>query len=260
MLLITKGTSSSYSIWSTMNKQLQGRGMAYININKRIRRLTKAGLLEETKIGESIHGRKDYKITMKGIEKLTPYILTHPEEVQNIIQYMDKFGQDKTAFGELLVFRIGFMLGVANVYLKSMGSPELTEIFSKKGAAQWGKLKESMNELSVLMKSVGPQQEDIDTVLTKYYDDLCHKLETKNIMSTLQDNGTKIRLSYIHPHKPKDIAKLTKLNIEKMKKTLPQTTGTMKYLEKIIKSIDEGRFKEAKTTEPTGEKIIYIET
>jgi hypothetical protein len=56
--------------------------------------LAKAGLIEETKIGKkSIHGRKDYKVTMIGMEILIPYVIkTHPEIILTVFEYVDRFG------------------------------------------------------------------------------------------------------------------------------------------------------------------------
>lgn len=73
--------------------------MAYNNVNKRIMNLVKDGLLEEVKIGESIHGRKDFKLTMKGLEQLMPHVTAHPESAKTIHAYMDRFKLDKQAFG-----------------------------------------------------------------------------------------------------------------------------------------------------------------
>lgn len=94
--------------------------MAYNNVNKRIVNLAKAGLLEETKIGESIHGRKDYKLTMKGLSELIPHILAHPEEVKNIVRYIDQFGLDKESFEEILLDKIGSSLTMLSLYLTSV--------------------------------------------------------------------------------------------------------------------------------------------
>jgi hypothetical protein len=90
--------------------------MAYNNVNKRIVNLANVGLLEEVKIGESIHGRKDYKVNMNGLELLIPEILTHPKEIENIVRYMDKFGLDKDIFESLLLEKYASVTKLVNEY------------------------------------------------------------------------------------------------------------------------------------------------
>jgi hypothetical protein len=97
--------------------------MAYNNVNKRILNLAKNGSLEDVKtgIGEpSIHGRKDYKLTTKGLEQLMPYVITHPEYAKAIHEYMDRFNVNKQAFGNVLVDNVVSRIDSENEYLTSM--------------------------------------------------------------------------------------------------------------------------------------------
>lgn len=55
-------------------------------------------------------------------------------------------------------------------------------------------------------------------------------------MSTLQDNGTKIRLS-------------SNLNIEKMKKSLPRTPKIVEYLKSLIIDLEQAQTKPKTKTE-----------
>jgi len=124
MSLITKGYSSSYTIWSAMKKEAKERAngkkvMAYININKRVTELARMGLLEELKPDEhavNIHGRKDYKVTMKGMEQLVPYFLEHPEAIRDLTDYLNKVGLDKYQFAILLKEKYASATEALNVY------------------------------------------------------------------------------------------------------------------------------------------------
>jgi hypothetical protein len=131
LLLIIRGYTSSYAIWSHIKNEVKEKGttylkiMAYNNVNKRILNLAKNGLLEDVKtgIGEpSIHGRKDYKLTTNGLEQLTPYVITHPEYAKAIHEYMDRFNVDKQAFGNVLVDNVVSRIDSENEYLISMKS------------------------------------------------------------------------------------------------------------------------------------------
>ena len=88
-----------------MNEESGENAFSYKNIGKRFVRLAKHVILEEIKLEgvENLHGRKDYRLTAKGLEYLLPYVLMHPEEVQNMVRYMDKFEIDKEGFGEALL-------------------------------------------------------------------------------------------------------------------------------------------------------------
>jgi hypothetical protein len=112
LLFVMKGCRSSYAIWSAMKKATEKKGlerklMTYRNNNKRVIRLARLGLIEEMKPDMhtvNIHGRKDYKVTEKGMEQLAPYILTHPEDVKEFIQeYMYKNPSNKHKLGQILM-------------------------------------------------------------------------------------------------------------------------------------------------------------
>lgn len=174
MFLITKGNPSVYSVWSAMNRQMQGRGLAYVNVKKRVRRMTRLGYLDLTEsfavsVTKGIEaaargklstprGRIEYKVTMKGLEALIPYqILIHPEEIQTIIEYTDRFNQhldmDKQAFADLLISRISSLVRAANQFMGYAKQSKISLTKSSKLEA----LPKEMNELSRLI-SVIPKQ------------------------------------------------------------------------------------------------------
>jgi hypothetical protein len=98
MRLITKDHSSAYAVWSAYKKEHGTKAMGYKNVNKRITKLLKAGFLEEIKPDSytvNIHGRKDYKLTVDGMEQVILNILMYPKEIQNIVRYMNQIGLDK---------------------------------------------------------------------------------------------------------------------------------------------------------------------
>jgi hypothetical protein len=80
IILITKGYTSAYAVWSAMKtesntKSTPKKVLAYKNIYQRIINLAKLGFLEEVDLVH-MHGRRDFKVTAKGIEHLleTPKI------------------------------------------------------------------------------------------------------------------------------------------------------------------------------------------
>lgn len=101
------------------------RVMAYININKRITELANMGLLEEIKPNVhtvNIHGRKDYKVTLKGLGRLMLQpILSPAEDVEVITTYMDRVGLDKRVFVNRLIDEIDSNLDFTNQYLQTIG-------------------------------------------------------------------------------------------------------------------------------------------
>jgi hypothetical protein len=119
ILFVTKGHSSPYSIWSGLNKQAQGKGMAYINIKKRVLRLAEAGLLERAASltgannNASVRDRKDYKVTRKGLEQLVSHVILHPEDVKDITEY-------NPTFGEMLITKMTPMINSTDECLKSI--------------------------------------------------------------------------------------------------------------------------------------------
>lgn len=108
--MITRGHSNSYAIYRQLKKEAEEksiRSMTYKNTNRRILLLVQVGVIEEIKYTERVpHGRIDYKLTVKGLEYLLPYILMHPEEVRSMVSYMNKFSIDKKGFGEVLLKRL----------------------------------------------------------------------------------------------------------------------------------------------------------
>jgi hypothetical protein len=116
--MVTKGCTSGYAVWVQMKKENENV-MVYKNIGRRVLLLQEGGFIEEIKLEgvENLHGRKDYKLTIKGLEQLIPYFLTHTEEIENIVQYMDKFKLDKTLFQKLLTERVKSTLQVLDKYL-----------------------------------------------------------------------------------------------------------------------------------------------
>jgi len=103
--LIMKGYTSSYSIWSYLKQKAEKdpklTGISYKNVNKRFIKLIKIKAIEEIQIPgtSNIHGRKDFRVSLTGLELLIPYFKKYPKEIQNIVMYMDKIGLDKNLFG-----------------------------------------------------------------------------------------------------------------------------------------------------------------
>jgi hypothetical protein len=102
--MLTKGCTSAYTTWIQMIKELEEGALTYKNVGKRFVKLANHGIIEEVKLDiENIHGRKDYKITMKGFEILLSYIIGHPQDMQSIVDYVNKFDVDKHQLGLLLM-------------------------------------------------------------------------------------------------------------------------------------------------------------
>jgi hypothetical protein len=130
LLLVTKGCTSAYSVWTTMKKEAKDgnnnnnrKVMTYRNTNKRVLRLAKVGLLEEIKSNPhtvNIHGRKDYKVSMTGLSCLMPRIMTQSADANSIISYMERFGLDKRAFGDLLISQVASRIDSATQHLESI--------------------------------------------------------------------------------------------------------------------------------------------
>ena len=125
--MITKGYTSAYAIHRVMKKEAEVneklKVISYKNIAERMLRLVKDGLIEETEEIDgkrSIHGRKDYKLTNKGALSLIPHIMTHPEDVKNISEYIVRFNLDKQAFENILVSNVVTSMESEIEYLTSM--------------------------------------------------------------------------------------------------------------------------------------------
>jgi hypothetical protein len=116
ILLITKGHTSSYSIWTAMTAEAKRKSkpdkvIAYKNIHQRALNLLKHGYLEEIKFDLiNMHGRRDYKLTLKGMKQLVPHLKQHPDNVKHLIEYMDKIKFRKELFINVLVDEWGFLI------------------------------------------------------------------------------------------------------------------------------------------------------
>lgn len=82
--------------------------MAYNNVNKRVVDLHKKGYLELAEIDDgspNIHSRRDYKLSVTGMNELIRYLISNYEylgskfEILSLIKYMDEFGLDKQHHG-----------------------------------------------------------------------------------------------------------------------------------------------------------------
>jgi hypothetical protein len=108
-----------------MNEESGENAFSYKNIGKRFVRLAKHAILEEINLQgvENLHGRKDYRLTTKGLEYLLPYVLMHPVEVQNMVRYMDKFEIDKKGFGQALLRTLLIIAETISEYQKVTNIP-----------------------------------------------------------------------------------------------------------------------------------------
>jgi hypothetical protein len=156
ILLIMKGKKSSYSVWAYMTKESkEGRRtkkvMTYRNINKRVIRLAKLGLIQEIKVDDphsvNIHGRKDYKITLKGLECIIPQMIAYPEDIKTIIEYMDKFRVDKRSIGPVLAEKAASAFQSINQLSRFMDSPEIKEMYARKHMMEMKPLQDEVNKL-----------------------------------------------------------------------------------------------------------------
>jgi hypothetical protein len=115
LILITRGHTSSYSIWSAMKEEAKRKSnpkkvLAYKNIHQRALNLLKHGYLEEIKFDLiNMHGRRDYKLTLKGMKQLLPYIKNHPDNLKNLVEYMDKIKFPKESFVSVLINELSIL-------------------------------------------------------------------------------------------------------------------------------------------------------
>ncbi len=109
LLMVTKGHTSSYAIWMAMTEEAKKKSnptkvIAYKNINQRALNLLTHGYFEEIKFDLiNMHGRRDYKLTLKGMKQLVPHLKIHPDNFKNFIEYMDKIKFRKELFVNVLV-------------------------------------------------------------------------------------------------------------------------------------------------------------
>ena len=198
--------------------------LAYVNIHKRTINLSELGFIEEIKSDLiNMHSRRDYKVTLKGIEQLLPYFLVYPDEMKNMVQYMNKFKLDKKAFGNMLSNRAESMIKSMNLYIGSTTYLESLPL----DVIQIDQLQKITSEFNSRLGMT------IDIALDKSYEQLRHYIETNNLMITL--NGKNINLSNKQtPNTREELAELARQNIEKLKKTEPRTAETIKKIESLI--------------------------
>lgn len=134
MLLVMRGYTSSYALWSYAQEKKTEyiKPVAYKNVNQRFLRLARLGFLEETQLGNNPHRRIDYKLTMKGLEELIPYILGHPDQLKSIVEYMDKFNLDTEAFSALLFNKYDLMKKLVSKYENSTTADLSRELESQR--------------------------------------------------------------------------------------------------------------------------------
>lgn len=140
--MIARGHTSAYDIHKFMEtqaveandngKQQQRPVITYKNIGVRMLRLARDGLIqEETDIMivgiRSMHSRKDYKITIKGIEQLIFSNAIHKEDVKTIADYLDKHHPNERhhALGFWFMIRFADASSLLNAYLEYINHPEL---------------------------------------------------------------------------------------------------------------------------------------
>jgi hypothetical protein len=105
--------------------------------------MIKHGYLEEIKFDLiNMHGRRDYKLTSKGMKQLLPYIKTHPDpdNIKNLVEYMDKIKFRKELFvnvlGDELMFlrrEQGFIASALNLFLKYVPKEQFRVDYDKDG-------------------------------------------------------------------------------------------------------------------------------
>ena len=215
IFLITQGCTSSYAVWAAMQKESRinhnsMKVLAYKNIHQHAINLAKEGYLEDVKLeaGANVHGRRDYKVTMQGMMQLIIHCIEYPTDIKSLVTYMEQIKLDKQPFTDILVDTLGSLSYAVNLYLKDI-EDNLT--------IEW--------KNGHVTKVIHAGKEDIDIALDELYEQLRHILVSNKIMNTLQNDGKTIGFgSHNHPHTPKQIAKLTNDNIEKMKKVISSNT------------------------------------
>lgn len=110
-----------------MKKGTEKKVMTYRNNNKRVINLAQLGLIEEMRPDAytvNIHGRKDYKLTEKGLLCLWDHIITHPEDIKDIVEYVKKTKLDDRELTKLLNDRVVSTIYSVNLYRKAKGMNE----------------------------------------------------------------------------------------------------------------------------------------
>jgi hypothetical protein len=110
--------------------------MTYKNINKRVIKLSRLGLVEGIKSSPytvNIHGRRDYKLTMKGLLCLQDHIIARPQDIRYIVEYMDKNQVDKKEFTKLLNDRVTSTIFAVDLYRRTIGMDRFRLEWDKEG-------------------------------------------------------------------------------------------------------------------------------
>jgi hypothetical protein len=218
ILSITQGFTSPYYIWVAMKNESKAKHnstkpLVYKNIYLRTIALSKAGYLEELKVeGINIHGRREYRVTLKGLQQLLPYYIAYPNEIGNLNKYMDKAKIEKQPFTKWLIDIAGSIDRIINIHQNCIKVPVPHPL----GRAQ---------------------SESIDEAIDNAYEQLRHYVEINNLIFTIQNVGTKRSWSLSQrktPHTREELAELARQNIEKLKKTYPRNAETIKEIEDLI--------------------------
>jgi hypothetical protein len=130
---ITQGHASAYKIHAAMKKQAEVNEkqpmISYSNIAERMLRLARDGLIEVTQVDtRSIHGRKDYRLTSKGIHALIfPDANTlQIKDAITLIDYLEKVYHDKQlTVGIIFLARFVTSHALLEAYCRYVGRPDL---------------------------------------------------------------------------------------------------------------------------------------
>lgn len=216
MLLIIRGYASSYSIWTYMknNPKEYPKPIAYKNINQRLLRLARIGLLEgEVKFDTptSTHGRRDYKVTRNGLDQLIPYMKKHTEVVQDIIKYMDKIGADKNLFGLILLEEHTHMTKLLNVFEDQTGILFNDSHWSKiaSGSKHAGLISQTVEnfnaEMGILEEHItdsSDAQRKEDEIWDKYAETVEKERKFKSVTELLKEKGITSKTTSDRKKKP----------------------------------------------------------
>ncbi|HZD35443.1 MAG TPA: hypothetical protein VE130_09585 [Nitrososphaeraceae archaeon] len=177
--------------------------MVYKNIGRRVLLLQEGGFIEEIKLEgiENLHGRKDYKLTMIGLEQLIPQLLEYPDGTEIVVKYMDKFGLDKEGFGIVLISRLYVITDVINRYLPTLTGQErgnLLTIIDPKGQLAKKPRNESIrtygNFRAVQQLRLTAAEPELKSV-TEF---LKHILEAERVDKSMQEISSSSRIDGIH--------------------------------------------------------------
>jgi hypothetical protein len=134
-------------------------------------RLAKDGLIqEETDIMivgiRSMHSRKDYKITIKGIEQLIFSTNIYKEDIKTIADYLDKYHTNERhhALGYGLMIRFADSSSLLSAYLEYIKHPELKLVSPKK----YDDLLTKLRDIERYEKHPRPKpQQEIEDIVSK---------------------------------------------------------------------------------------------